>query len=120
MLKTVFNRVFGTRFDRELKRIQPIIDAIKEHEARLGPLPEEAIRGQTAVLRAKIRERTGPFEAELAAKKQAKHDTADPASRERLDQELRKIEEDYRAASVTPSRRSCPRRSPRCGRSAAA
>jgi preprotein translocase subunit SecA len=98
MLKTVFNRVFGTRFARELKRIQPIIDAIKEHEARLGPLPEEAIRGQTAVLRAKIRERTGPFEAELAAKKQAKHDTADPAARERLDQEIRKIEEDYRAA----------------------
>ena len=31
MLKKLFTTVFGTRFDRELKRIQPIVDAIKEH-----------------------------------------------------------------------------------------
>jgi preprotein translocase subunit SecA len=72
MLKTLFNRVFGTRFERELKRIQPIVDAIKQHEARLGGLPEDAIRNQTAVLRAKIREHTGTLEAELAARRRSR------------------------------------------------
>ncbi len=30
-----FTKIFGTRFDRELKRIQPIVDAILKHEMRL-------------------------------------------------------------------------------------
>jgi len=35
-----FTKLFGTRFDRELKRVQPIVDAIKTHEARLKDLSE--------------------------------------------------------------------------------
>ena len=35
VLKTAGRAVFGTRFDRELKKIQPLIDAIHEHEQRL-------------------------------------------------------------------------------------
>jgi len=97
MLKQVFNAVFGTRFERELKRIQPIVDAIKEHEQRLGGLPDDQIQAQAAVLRARIRERTGELERGIAEKKQAKHDTADAAVREGLDQELRKLEDEWHA-----------------------
>ena len=38
-----FTKLFGTRFDRELKRVQPIIDAIHTHEARLKELSEDAL-----------------------------------------------------------------------------
>jgi preprotein translocase subunit SecA len=98
MLKQLFNTVFGTRFERELKRIQPIIDAVKEHEQRLAGLPVEAVQAQTAKLRAAIRERTGSLATALDEKKAAKHDTADAGERERLDQEIRRIEDDLRAA----------------------
>jgi len=96
MLKQLVNTVFGTRFERELKRIQPIIDAVKEHEQRLAALADDEIQAQTAKLRARIRERTGELEAGIAEKKQAKHDSADAAVRERLDQELRKLEDEWR------------------------
>lgn len=81
MLKQLFNTVFGTRFERELKRIQPIIDAVKEHEQRLAGLPVEAVQAQTAKLRAAIRERTGSLATALDEKKAAKHDTADAGDR---------------------------------------
>ena len=40
MANRLFAKVFGTRFDRALKRIQPIVDAIKQHEVRLKDLPD--------------------------------------------------------------------------------
>lgn len=35
MLKSLITKVFGTRFDREVKKVQPLVDAIKRHEATL-------------------------------------------------------------------------------------
>ena len=43
MIKQLVTKVIGTRFDRELKRLQPTIDQIFEHEARLGQASEEEI-----------------------------------------------------------------------------
>jgi preprotein translocase subunit SecA len=59
MLKSVVTKVIGTRFDRELKRIQPIIDEIKDHETRLGRLSDAEIRAQTDKLRGIVRDRLG-------------------------------------------------------------
>jgi preprotein translocase subunit SecA len=88
MLKKLVTAVIGTRFERELKRIQPIIDRIHAHEARLATLPEEAIRGQTAAFRATLAQRLGTLEAEVAAKRAAKHACADPVEREQLEREV--------------------------------
>jgi preprotein translocase subunit SecA len=98
MLKKLFTTVFGTRFERELKRIQPIINAIKRHEARLGQLSEDALRAQTEKLRGLVQERVGSLAADLQAKRTAKRDTADAADRERLDGEIRRLEDEYHAA----------------------
>jgi preprotein translocase subunit SecA len=40
MIKTLMTAVFGTRFNRERKRIQPIVDQIHSHEERLKDLSE--------------------------------------------------------------------------------
>ena len=45
-----FTKLFGTRFDRELKRVQPIIDAIHTHEARLKDLSESELQETCAHL----------------------------------------------------------------------
>jgi preprotein translocase subunit SecA len=88
MLKNVLGKVFGTRHERERRRIQPIVDDINEHYARLQGVSEEEVRGQTAKFRALLRERTGEVEAQIAALKEAKRTAADAAERERLDAEL--------------------------------
>ena len=65
MLKKVITKIIGTRFDRELKKIQPIIDKIHEQEKRLVDFSDEQIQAQTPALRARLKERYGELELEL-------------------------------------------------------
>src|SRR5881296_1726317 len=93
-----FTKIFGTRFNRELKRIQPIVDAILEHEVRLKDLTDSELQAQTAKFRELIAQRTGEVHAEVERLKQAKHDCPDPEERANLSDQLRKAEQDFVAA----------------------
>ena len=95
MANTLFTKIFGTRFDRELKRVQPIVDAIHEHEARLKDFSNEQLQGQTANFRERIAQRTGALLAEVERLKQAKHDCPDPTERANLGDQLRKADEAF-------------------------
>ena len=88
MFKKVINAVIGTRHERERKKIQPIVDEINEHYARLQNVSEEELRGQTAKFRARIQEVTSDIEARIADLKEKKRTTSDPAVREQFDNEL--------------------------------
>ncbi len=95
MVTRLFTKIFGTRFDRELKRIQPIVDAIHEHEARLKNLSDTELQAQTAKFREVIAQRTGAVHAEVERLKQAKHDCPDPTERADLSDKLRKVEQEF-------------------------
>ncbi|HZI76023.1 MAG TPA: hypothetical protein VFD73_18790, partial [Gemmatimonadales bacterium] len=84
MIKTLMTAVFGSRFDRERKRIQPIVDQIHEHEERLKDLSEAELKEQTARFRERLAARTGPLKLELEEVRQAKHACADPVERDQL------------------------------------
>ncbi len=100
MLKTLLTKVFGTRFDREVKKIQPIVDAIKAHEKTLASLTDDQLKAQTPKFRAVIAERTTDIRTELDAVKQARHDCADPGERDKLDGRMHQLENDYKKALV--------------------
>src|SRR4051812_28962955 len=87
-LTGLLSGVFGTRHERERKRVQPIVDEINEHYERLQGVPEEELRGQTEKFRARIRERTDAIEARIAALREQKRVTADPTARDAVDNEL--------------------------------
>ena len=88
MFNKLFGSIFGTRHERERKRVQPIIDDIVAIEERLAALPDAEIQAQTAKFRGVLAERTGAIDARIAELKAAKRDAADPAERERIDNEL--------------------------------
>src|SRR3989454_1488656 len=90
-----FTRVFGTRFNRELKRIQPIVDAILQHEVRLKEISDSELPAQTAKFREAIVQRTGALHTEVERLKQAKHDCPDPAERANLSDQLRTAEQEF-------------------------
>src|SRR5438045_9500633 len=48
MFKRVISAVIGSRHERERKKIQPIVDEINEHYARLHDVSEEELRAPTA------------------------------------------------------------------------
>src|SRR2546422_1679984 len=72
MYKGWFTKIFGTQFQRELKRIRPIVDAIHRHEARLKGLSDGELQGQTPKLRGLIAERTSTLAAEVERLKREK------------------------------------------------
>ncbi|MDQ6718005.1 MAG: preprotein translocase subunit SecA, partial [Gemmatimonadota bacterium] len=88
MLAGLIKGVFGTRHDRERKAIQPIVDEINEHYARLQTISEEELRAQTERFRERIREANGEIEVRIAALREKKKITSDPAERDAIDEEL--------------------------------
>ena len=68
--------------------MQPIVDEINAIYADLQRLSDDELRGQTAKFRSFIAERTAELRARIDELKQRKHDAADAAEREGIDQEL--------------------------------
>ncbi len=95
MYKGWFTKIFGTQFQRELKRIRPIVDAIHRHEARLKGLSDGELQAQTPKLRGLIAERTSTLAAEVERLKREKHDCPDADQRVELSQELSQAEAAY-------------------------
>ena len=91
MIKPLMTAVFGSRFDRERKRIQPIVDQIHAHEERLKDLNEAELKAQTARSASGWRT-TGALKAELDEVREAKHGCADPVERDRLEGRFHELE----------------------------
>ena len=92
MLKKMISRVFGTRHERERRRVQPIIDEIVTCEARLSTMSDAELQAQTARFRERIAARVGPIDARILALKDAKQTAAAPEDRERIDNELHGVD----------------------------
>ena len=84
----LIKNVFGTRHDRERRRVQPLVNQINAEYERLHSLSDDELRGQTAKFRAHIKEVTGELEARIAELKEQKHVASSAAEREKLDDEL--------------------------------
>src|SRR5574341_597029 len=93
MLKQLVKSVIGTRFDRELKRIRPIVERIHEHERRLKTQADADVQAQTARLKGLLREQVGAIQDDLARQREAKRRCADAGEREALDKRIGDLED---------------------------
>ena len=96
MIKSMMTAVFGTRFDRERKRLQPVVDRIHAEEERLKSLSEAELKAQTRKFRERLAERTGAVKAELEKVRIDKHGCADPVERDRLERRFHELEQQYK------------------------
>ncbi len=101
MIKQFVKRLLGTQYDREMKKIRPIVEAIKEEEARLATLPDEDIQAQTGRFRERLAERLGAAQAELEEVRSAKLHCEDPHERDRLETRFHELEANYKKALAT-------------------
>ncbi|HEX5725281.1 MAG TPA: preprotein translocase subunit SecA [Longimicrobiaceae bacterium] len=99
MLKSVVRAVFGTRHQRELRRLQPIVAQINAEFARLSVASDEELRGQTEAFRARIREATAEQEEEVRALREAKRAAESAAEREQLAEQLGRAEQRLKQAT---------------------
>src|SRR5438128_2421656 len=95
VVKDWFTKIVGTRFQRELKRVRPVVDAIHRHEERLKGLSDAELQAQTPKLRGLIAERTGQLAADVERLKKEKHDCPDAEQRKELSTRLSHAEAAY-------------------------
>ncbi|HEY2393452.1 MAG TPA: preprotein translocase subunit SecA, partial [Candidatus Angelobacter sp.] len=66
MIGKALAKVFGTSNEREIKRMQPLIDQIGSLEPQMQQLTDEQLRGKTAEFRTRIKTRLQDVDAEIA------------------------------------------------------
>ncbi len=101
MLRNLFNKVVGDPNEKEISRIEPIVDEINVLEPEMQRLSDKELRAYTDTFRAKIKTETGHLSQELAALQEELSEAEDPSDIdqlkrkvERADQDLREMEED--------------------------
>jgi preprotein translocase subunit SecA len=92
MIKQVVTNFLGTKFERDVRKIQPIVDEILLHEERLKDFSEEQLKAQTDKFRAVIRERTQALSDEIAQLKETKKRTESADERERMTLRIGQLE----------------------------
>ena len=61
-----FKNLFGSKHDRDVKSLWPIVAEIKSHEQALRDLTDDELKEKTAEFRQYIEEATGETKAEIA------------------------------------------------------
>jgi preprotein translocase subunit SecA len=99
MLKSVIRAVFGTRHQRELKRLQPLVDQVNQEVERLQGVSDDELKAQTEKFRAYIREATAEVQAELDLLREQKRNSESAAEREQLAVSMGEVEKRLKSAT---------------------
>jgi preprotein translocase SecA subunit len=105
MLIALLHKVFGSKNDRELKKLRPLVEEINQIEPEFASLSPDALRAKTDEFRSSIQTTTQDLRARLE-KLQARMLSAETQSgefdeeREALKQEAEKLEKELRGAEA--------------------
>jgi hypothetical protein len=83
-IKAFVKKIIGSQHDREVAKLQPLIDEINEIAEELSELSEEELRGKTEEFRAYIAERTDPIKEQIRELRVEKARSTDIGDREQL------------------------------------
>jgi len=79
VIDSVVARFIGTKHERDIKRIQPLVGAINELEPEMQRLADEEFAARTRALRAEVEERLSAGEGEGADEKKILQEALEPA-----------------------------------------
>jgi preprotein translocase subunit SecA len=64
-ISTVLTKVFGTKSERDIKKLLPVVEEIKSYEDEIKALSDEELKGKTESYREMIREATSELDAQI-------------------------------------------------------
>ncbi len=93
----LIKKIVGTKNEREIKRIRPIVEEIAGLEPKLAKLSDADLKAETSLLKERLRSATAPVRTEVE-EIQAKIAAAGPDEREELKTEAENLDKRLRAA----------------------
>ncbi len=91
---SIIGKLFGTKADRDMKQVKPILDKILAVYDSIDKLSNDGLRARSAALREKLREVEAPFEARIEEIRQALEGDLPVAEKEKLATESDKLVKD--------------------------
>ncbi len=101
MLTALLHKVIGSKNDRELKRLRPVVEAINRLEPAFARLSDGELRAKTEEFKKRIGDATYALRSQLAemrARLTTSESPADEEEREGLQEELERVEKDLQRA----------------------
>ena len=65
-LSDIIKKIFGTKSDKDMKRLKPVLDLVLEAYKEIDTLTDDELRARSAGLKAKIAEMEAPYEKRIA------------------------------------------------------
>ena len=93
-LANIIGKLFGTKADRDMKQVKPILDKILAEYDSIDKLSNDELRGRSAALRERLREVEAPFEARIEEIRQALEGDLPVSEKEKLATESDKLVKD--------------------------
>ena len=99
MLKLI-TKTFGSKHDRDIKKIRPLVDEINRHYASYEDLSDEALKGHTTRFRDRLREATAESREALHARRGELEAPPDGTDRQDLLDEIAELESEIRETEL--------------------
>ena len=63
----VISKLFGSKSERDLKKLKPYVEAVNEHTSQISAMSNDELRQETEVFKQAIKDATAPLEEEIKA-----------------------------------------------------
>src|SRR5258708_6707717 len=94
-------KLFGSKTEKDVKELLPIVDQINEEYAKLSSLSDEELQAKTGEFRARIKEATGEIEDEMVQLREELKEDLPHEERikifDRLDELQKELEEETKS-----------------------
>ena len=90
----VLNKIFGSKHEKDVKALRPIVDEINALYEEYGKLSDDELRAKTVEFRSRIQEALKGTDEALETKRAELRQDTDPPSRERLMDEIAGLEKE--------------------------
>ncbi|MCS7285552.1 MAG: preprotein translocase subunit SecA [Anaerolineae bacterium] len=98
MLKKLLSTVLGESNERELKKLEPLVQEINSLEPEMERLSDEELRKLTEEFRKELRKETASLRERVEEKKAELEAEEEPDLREKLEEEYNRLDEELRKA----------------------
>ncbi len=102
MLEKILTLIFGSKHERDIKRIRPIVEQINDYYQQFHELSDDALRYKTIEFKRRIQERVGEIQAQIYDLQQQLRediDTIESADIDRIRGEIKALEKKEKEAT---------------------
>ncbi len=91
MFGSILRKIFGSKAQRDVRRLQPLVETVNSLEPTISKLSDEELRGKTEEFRRRVSEKAEGYREELEKAEEWLKEAISPEERQKARDELKKV-----------------------------